>query len=139
MGLDLCCQGFDGLKMGSYSTVQQIRKHWIQAYIEYLKSINKPTQALENTILFKGIDYDKFDNLRCYEEGFHGLNAFVNHSDCEDIWTFEEIKEILETLQLVKTFLKPITFDWHFVSDTQYYLEEMFEYAVKQEEDIYFC
>ena len=64
------------------------------------------------------------------------MNAFVNHSDCEDIWTVEEIKDILETLKLVKTFLKPLTFDWHFVSDTQYYLEEMFEYAVKHEQDI---
>ena len=32
MGLDLCCKGLDGIKMGSYSTVQQIRKHWIQAW-----------------------------------------------------------------------------------------------------------
>jgi hypothetical protein len=91
----------------SYSTVQQIRKHWIQAY-DYLKSINKPTQTLENTIVRESIDYDKFDNLRCDEEGFLGLNTFVNHSDCEDIWTFEEIKDILDTLKLVKTYLDGI-------------------------------
>lgn len=153
MGLDIYCKGFESVRVGSYSTVQEIRKHWIGAYIQYLRSIQYKEQEIEKLEItiqkkFVGklegcdIDYELFSELRIEEQGFDGLDKFVNHSDCEGDWPYEDVGEILTTLGLIRNFLKSITFDWHFYKKGEvdrYYLEDMFEYSVQYEKDVFLC
>ena len=158
MGLDIYCEGFEGVRVGSYSTVQEIRKHWIGAYIQYLRSIQYKEQEiekleitiqkkfvgkLEGSVMYsENIDYELFSELRIEEQGFDGLDKFVNHSDCEGEWPYEDVEEILTTLGLIRKFLKPITFDWDFYKKGEadrYYLEDIFEYSVQYEKDVMLC
>jgi len=142
MGLDLFCTGTESIKMGSYSTVQQIRIHWIFAYIQYLQATS-PSSALikqlERCVQNNDINYHKFSNLRSQDEiGFSGLYGFVYHSDCEGIWEPEEVEDIMSTLDLIRVYLKAITFSWHFYNENEYYLEYMFKFAVENDENIRF-
>lgn len=140
MGLDIYCNGTESVRVGSYSTVHLIRKDWIKAYIDYLKSINNFDSKLEKTITQEDrIDYRLFETLHMEEKGFHGLYTFVNHSDCEGMWTYEEIEYILETLNLIRDHLKDNTFTWHFTQDGRYYLEDLFEHSLKNQEDVILC
>lgn len=138
MGLDIYCDGseIESVRVGSYSTVHIIRKDWIKAY---LKSIKTDDNNLEKTIAKEDIDYQLFETLDIKEKGFHGLYVFVNHSDCEGIWTHEEAGYILETLDLIRDHLKGNTCTWHFSQDGRYYLEDLFQYSVQNKEDIHFC
>ena len=144
MGLDIRCNGFESVRVGSYSTVHLIRKDWINAYIGYLKSIKADEDLiakLEKTITREDrIDYRLFEGLyTTIEKGFDGLYTFVNHSDCDGIWTHEEIGYILETLHLIRIHLKENTFTWHFLQDGRYYLEDLFEYSIQNQQDVILC
>ena len=142
MGLDLFCTGTESIKMGSYSTVQEIRIHWILAYIEYLQATNPTTfliKDLKQCIENNEINYKAFLKLRNHnQEGFTGLFDFVYHSDCDGMWVPEEVEQILTTLDLVRQNLIAKTFSWHFYDENQYYLEEMFKYSVENDENIRF-
>jgi hypothetical protein len=137
MGLDLFCGDHGGIKMGSYSMVHEIRLHWIKAFIKYLNSINEICPPLNNSIQKGDIDYREFEKIKCNQQGFQGLFVFVNHSDCEGIWTPEEIEDIMTTLNLIRLYLKDITYEWHF-QETEYYLEDLFNYSIETHEIITF-
>lgn len=138
MGLDLFCENHEGIKMGSYSMVHKVRLHWIKAFLEYLNSKNIECQSLNNVIQKENIDYEEFEKVKCNEPGFEGLFVFVNHSDCEGIWTPEEIKEIMITLNLIRSYLKDKTYEWHF-QENEYYLEDLFGHCIETDEMITFC
>jgi len=142
MGLDLFCTGTESIKMGSYSTVQQIRIHWIFAYIQYLQATNPASsliQELNKCVQNNDINYHKFANLRSQNDiGFSGLYGFVYHSDCEGIWEPSEVEDIMTTLDLIRVYLKPITFSWHFYNENEYYLDYIFKFAVENDQNIRF-
>jgi hypothetical protein len=142
MGLDLFCTGLESIKMGSYSTVQEVRLHWIFAYIQYLQNTNPSStiiKELNQCVQNNDINYEKFFKLRNQGDiGFSGLYDFVYHSDCEGIWEPEEVKEIMITLGLIRKFLRPITFSWHFYNENEYYLENMFKHSIENDKNIRF-
>lgn len=119
MGLDLFCNSYD-IKMGSYTTVHKIRKYWIVAYIKYLESTNGPIvllYELKQVINDDEINYDKFTRISSDHEGFEGLKDFVDHSDCEGEWSYQEVESILETLELIRQYLKVESSSWDFDGD----------------------
>lgn len=142
MGLDLFCTGTESIKMGSYSTVQQIRIHWIFAYIQYLQSTSPSSsliKQLERCVQNNDIHYDNFSKLRNQDElAFSGLFDFVFHSDCEGIWEPSQVKDIMDTLDLIRQHLQPITYSWHFYNENEYYLDYLFQFAVENDENIRF-
>ena len=140
MGLDLFCGDYS-IKMGSYSTVHIIRREWILAYIKYLESSTQKPLVLLNKLIqemqYDKINYKTFTRISSDHEGFQGLKIFVDHSDCEDDWSYEEVESIMQTLNLIRDHLKAESSSWHFNGD-DYYLEEIFLLSIANQQDIRF-
>lgn len=143
MGLDLFCTGTESIKMGSYKAIQEIRLHWMFAYIQYLQithPLSSIIQELVQCVHNSNIDYGKFSKLSNKDEiGLSGLFEFVHHSDCDGFWEPSQIKDIIDTLHLIRQYLKPITYSWHFYNEDQYYLDDIFKFATENDEFIRFA
>jgi hypothetical protein len=140
MGLDLVC-GDISIKMGSYSNVHNIRAYWIKAEIIYQKQQGNYdiAKAMEDVIKkdkygYK-IDYEIF-NLLPWDLG---TEKFVYHSDCDGIWTSDESKKILETLDKLRDIMLKIEEFKYYFCDGEFYLEKILKYSMKNNKIIYFC
>jgi len=129
MGLDLYC-GNMVQRFGSYSIVHKVRILWIKAYSMWLKSQDKDNSMLLATIKTDNdINYKKFGTLQIQTMGFEGLYAFVYHSDCDGSWDVEEVEIILETLNLIKLYLKELSLLF-FEENGDYYLEKILKHSL---------
>lgn len=137
MGLDIMC-GSLGVKVGSYSGVQQQRVAWIKAESMRQDSLgNKEMATNMNTVICsRGIRYDFFTTI---VDWLPGTRAFVDHSDCDGVWDCCEAKDILEAVKILKPFFSKDDADLYFETDGEYYLKGILSYSVRHHKDIVFC
>lgn len=137
MGLDLVC-GSISERVGSYSGVHRQRAAWIYAESARQKSLGNKnlSDRMRKTIISEDkINYRDFDRI---EDWLPGTKAFVSCSDHDGFWSQIESKDILDAVRILEPFFRRIDFilDFH---QKQYYLKNILEYSVQNNENIYFC
>ena len=158
MGLYLFCLDSpdSGIKMGSYSSIQQQRVGILQAYILYLRYQKPKTDnpydsaliqvdnrrlgmRLEKCILKDGdINYKEF--LQVKNKVLGGLFHFIYHHDGNGCWTPFESKLILNVLKRIRRFLPKIpALSYYLDDDHRYFLEDLLETSVHMHSDIIFA
>lgn len=145
MGLDLSTENED-VRIG-YIGIHFVRRNWIEAFIKHLEETKKHKKLLKilkdtidrdkNPYCPAGINYQLFlsilDHKKTDYNIFKGLDNFVTHSDCDGIWKPEEVKEMMETFNVIKPFLDKDRF-----KDDKYFLEDLFNDAIKSNCNIEF-
>jgi len=117
MGLDLSCNG-NHFRFGSYSLVHCHRAAWIRAlsaYYKFEKHNNQLSGRLKNCLYPNdphNINYKNFcrhvvqDLVEDTDGPGLGASVFINHSDCEGVWSPEDARNILHALEWLTPFLK---------------------------------
>lgn len=122
MGLDLFC-GDTSVRVGSYSTIREIRIFWLNSACLYLNKImfnpsiypgdkdNRKIKAeiclshlkMRSKYLHKIYDVAEMNSLRYF--GLTGLARWINHSDCPGYLSPGESLDIIETLKNIYPFM----------------------------------
>lgn len=144
MGLDLHCgelSGADSVRFGRYSYVHTVRLEWIVAFLKWLRSqrdTNKEIyEMLRNVVKDGKINYELFSKVKSDCRVFQGLKIFVDHSDCDGIWTSVDSEDILVTLDAIRDHLKPLNPE-EFDNSEKYYLEDILRLSASSGQTIRF-
>ena len=145
MGLDLVCDDMH-TRVGSYSTVQEIRKYLLLTVKNYImktkdiynfqkedliKEFNRILPDLDSNINYK--DYEIL-SLKLKYFNLDGFDCFINHSDCQGFISSYQSYQFIKTLNIVKKYFDKNIYHY----DNKFFLLDIFLKSSETEEDIYF-
>lgn len=142
MGLDLEC-GNISIRVGSYSTVHDVRKYLLETIINYIKFSNNFEDIIKEILLDEisnvfsndKIDYEKFDGLLMAYE-LDGFNCFINHSDYNGMIESIEAKKFIDLCDKLNNYFDKNNI---YYRNNKFYLYDIFKYSSQTGDDIYFC
>ena len=145
MGLDIYTSNLHA-RVGSYSSVHILRLNMIKASIEYLSQFSNCRNSinlkefLKTTFSKNGIDYKMFSEYKTYPYNLlEGLFIFTDHSDCDGIFLPEHSSKILETIELIASFMHSCYFSDSNKTHDKFYLYEILKDSSDNDEVIQFC
>lgn len=138
MGLDLEC-GNISIRVGSYSTVHDVRKYLLETIINYIKFSNNFEDIIKEILLDEisnvfsnnKIDYEKFDYKK-----LDGFNCFINHSDCSGMIESTKAKKFIDLCDKLNNYFDKNNI---YYRNNKLYLYDIFKYSSQTGDDIYFC
>lgn len=138
MGLHLDC-GEMCIKVGSYSTVQQVKIYLLKTIKKYVIINNIDQDLLEeiNEMIKNNIlDYDKYKSsyMSFTMHDLIGFHCFINHSDCEGIIEPEESEEFIELFDKLEDYFDKS--EYHY--EDKFYLYDIFKYSADNNRPIFF-
>ena len=145
MGLDLYCHDLH-IKCGSYSSVQLLRIHLLQAIKNYIsdhyKSRNDLINYINKLVTIENnkqvINYHYFDNNSMNKElallKLDGFISFINHSDYDGIYDSFDTQQFIDTYNVVSNYI-----DKKYKNmNGEFYLYPIFNSCIELDEDIIF-
>ena len=153
MGLDIYTTNSHA-RVGSYSGVHVLRLNMIIASIKYLDQFNNCSNSIDlkeflKTTISKNnmtlsnqtnaIDYQKFSKYKEYPYSLlEGLFIFTDHSDCDGTFLPDDSSKIIETIELIASFMDDCYFDGSNKTLEKFYLYGILKDSSENNEVIYF-
>lgn len=143
MGLSLEC-GDMYISVGSYSSVQDIRKYLLDTIINYINKSGIFDDEKKNNLLDKikevydgsSINYTKLNNFKL-GYGLDCFGCFISHSDCDGVILSYDAGDFVDLCDKLSDYFDKENSRFYF--NNKFYLYDIFDYSSRTGDDIIFC